>query len=41
MLIEQFTGITMADLLGEIGDSRPLCDQEMTAKVELTLNRKK
>tara|TARA_R110000737_G_scaffold251825_3_gene261350 strand:- start:51390 stop:51854 length:465 start_codon:yes stop_codon:yes gene_type:complete len=37
LLIKQFTGVTMADLLGQRGDSRPLCDEEMTARVELTL----
>ena len=37
MLMDQFTGVSMADLLGERGDSRPLCDTERTAKVELTL----
>ncbi|MFK7758384.1 MAG: Rrf2 family transcriptional regulator [Phycisphaerales bacterium] len=37
MMIKQFTGITLADLIGERGESKPLCDKEMTAKVELTL----
>jgi len=41
MLIKQFTGISMADLIGELGDSRPLCNEEMTAKVELTMSGKK
>ena len=37
MLIAQFSGISMADMLGELGDSRPLCDDEMTVRVGLTL----
>ena len=37
MLIAQFSGISMADMLGELGDSRPLCDDEMTVRVDLTL----
>lgn len=41
MLITQFSGISMADMLGELGDNRPLCDKEMTTKVELTLGGKK
>lgn len=41
MLITQFSGISMADMLGELGDNRPLCDEEMTTKVDLTLGGKK
>ena len=37
MLIDQFQGISMADLMGERGGTKPLCDTERTARVELTL----
>lgn len=37
LLITRFTGVTMDELIGKRGDSRPLCDKEMTQRVELTL----
>lgn len=41
MLIKQFSGISMADMIGELGDTRPLCDDAMTSRVNLTLDGKK
>jgi len=41
LLINQFSGITMADMIGELGDIRPLCDEDMTTQVELTMSGKK
>jgi len=40
-LMDDFTGVSMADLMGEKGDTRPLCDTERTAMVDLTLGRSK
>lgn len=40
LLIDLFSGVTLEDLLTEAGASRPLCDESMTAKVELTLGGK-
>lgn len=40
MLINQFSGVSMADLLSEVGSNLPLCDEKMTARVELTLGKK-
>lgn len=37
MLIDLFSGATLEDILTEAGANRPLCDESMTAKVELTL----
>jgi len=37
MLIGMFEGTSLQDLLTEAGANRPLCDESMTAKVELTL----
>ncbi len=39
MLINQFSGVTMADLISDLGGSMPLCDEKMTAVVELTLGK--
>jgi Rrf2 family nitric oxide-sensitive transcriptional repressor len=36
-MIERFEGITLHDMLVEDPTTRPLCDPEMTAKVEITL----
>ena len=41
LLINQFSGISMADMIGELGDIRPLCDEDMTTQVELTMSSKK
>lgn len=38
LLIENFSSISMKDMLEEVGSSRPLCDDEMTARVELRLS---
>ncbi len=40
MLIDQFSGVSMSDLLSEVGANLPLCDEKMTARVELTLGKK-
>ncbi len=39
MLIGLFSDTTLEDILTESGANRPLCDESMTAKVELTLGR--
>jgi len=36
-LIEHYEGVTLLDILTESGANRPLCDEEMTSKVDLTL----
>ena len=41
MLIAQFSGVSMADMIGELGENRPMCDEAMTARVDLTLGGKK
>lgn len=38
-MIEVFSGISLQDVISEPGRSRPLCNTEMTARVELTLNQ--
>ncbi len=40
-LIERFEGITLHDMLSEDPTTRPLCNAEMTARVELTLGGSK
>jgi len=37
MLIEHYDGVTLLDILTESGANRPLCDEEMTSRVDLTL----
>ena len=39
VLIETFDGITLYDMFAENPDVRPLCNTEMTAKVNLTLGK--
>ena len=36
-LIEMFEGVTLLDILTESGANRPLCDEHMTSRVEVTL----
>lgn len=36
-LIDQFSGTSLEDILTEAGANRPLCDEEMTTRVDLTL----
>ena len=40
-MIEHFSSTTLHDMLSEDPNTRPLCDSEMTAKVELTLGGSK
>lgn len=40
-LIDRFGGITLHDMLSEDPTTRPLCDTEMTARVDLTLGGSK
>ncbi|MCA9303322.1 MAG: Rrf2 family transcriptional regulator [Phycisphaerales bacterium] len=39
VVIAMFDGITLKDVLSEPGRARPLCDTEMTKKVELTFDK--
>jgi len=38
-VIDRFGGIKLADMLNEDPHTRPLCDESMTARVDLTLGR--
>ena len=38
MLREEFDGVNLNDLISELGARRPLCDTEMTERIDLTLN---
>lgn len=40
-LIERFEGISLYDMLSEDPTTRPLCNTDMTAKIELTLDGSK
>ncbi len=37
MLMNQLSDVSMNDLLTELGANRPLCNKEMTAKIDLTM----
>jgi len=37
LMIERFEGISLLDVLAEDPTTRPLCDTEMTARVDITL----
>jgi len=37
LLIQNFSDVSMSDILTEVGTSRPLCNEEMTVQVELTM----
>ena len=38
-MIGVFEGITLMDILTELGSSRPLCNTEMTEKIEVTFEK--
>jgi Rrf2 family nitric oxide-sensitive transcriptional repressor len=40
-MIKVFSDISLKDIISEVGESRPLCNTEMTKKVELTFDKTK